>query len=41
MQKIAAQLRFSASDLDDPLDCRHLTTLDVAVEGGSAVVAET
>jgi uncharacterized protein len=36
MQKIADQFRYSASDLVGHLDCRHLTTLDVAVESGSA-----
>jgi predicted RecB family nuclease len=35
MQKIADQLRFSASDLVGHLDCHHLTALDAAVARGS------
>jgi predicted RecB family nuclease len=36
MQKIADQLRFSASDLVGHLDCHHLTALDAAVARGTA-----
>src|SRR5712671_4632793 len=35
MQKIADQLRLSASDLVGHLDCHHLTALDAAVARGS------
>jgi len=35
MQKIADQLRFSASDLVGHLDCHHLTALDAAVAHGT------
>jgi len=35
MQKIADDLRFSASDLVGHLDCHHLTAPDAAVARGS------